>query len=336
MKFLKKITAKVKDVYDNKIVPFLNKTLEFVLKYTGLTFLFEKFKKLKRQTRNKVTGLLFVSLWIIGLIVFGFQPLMQAVRISLAKEAKYVVDSNLSQVTFQTKGWTFDHFISVFKNQPDHLELIFDVFLDVLLIVPLVVVFSLMLALMLNKSIKGKGVFRVIFFIPVVLLSGSLLNYFSEYNLLTSPIIQSGILREGITRFLPKEFSNIISLAFEKIVLVLWLSGVQMLIFLAGLQKNDKGIYEAAAIDGANAWESFWKITLPSLYGLMIINIIYTSVIYTNLSNNRLTVLIENTLTDVRFGRPYSTVLAWILLFIEVFVILIYTLAIKISNKKYQ
>lgn len=333
---MKKFLNKIIETYNNKLSPRLRKLKVLILKYTGITFLAAKFGKLKRATRNKITGMIFISLWIVGLIIFGLQPLIQALRISLAKEARYVVDPVLNKVTFQLKGWTFKHFIEVFKNQPDHLELIIDVFLDVLLIVPLVIVFSLILALILNKNIKGKAFFRVIFFIPVILLSGSLLNYFGEYNLLTSPIIQSGVLQEGVTRFLPKEFSNIISMAFEKIVLVLWLSGVQMLIFLAGLQKHDKGIYEAAAIDGANAWESFWKITLPSLYGLIIINIIYTTVIYTNLSNNRLAVLIENTLTDVRFGRPYSTVLAWILLVIEVIVIFIYTVAIKISNKKYQ
>jgi ABC-type sugar transport system permease subunit len=111
---------------------------------------------------------------------------------------------------------------------------------------------------------------------------------------------------------------------------------VQTLIFLAGLQKADKTVYEAASIDGANLWDSFWKITLPGLHSLMIINIIYTAVIYANLSNNRLVVLIENTLVDVRFGRPYSTALAWILFVIELLIIGIYTLLIKLSNKRYQ
>ncbi len=333
---IKNVFTKITNFYSNKVSPIINNVFKIIMKYLGVSWLYSKFRKLKQRTRKAIIGVLFILPWLIGLYIFGLQPFLQALRISLAEQAIYVVDQQLNIPVFQVKGWTLKQFITIFSNQPEHVQLIIDVFLDILLIVPLVMVFSLVLALMLNQKIKGKGIFRVIFFIPVILLSGSMLYYFSEYNLLTAPAIQDGTITLGISKYLPQELARLVALAFEKIILILWLSGVQTLIFLAGLQKNDKTIYEAASIDGATMWESFWKITLPGLHSLMIINIIYTSVIYANLSNNRLVVLIENTLVDVRFGRPYSTALAWILFLIELSIIGIYTLAIKLSNKRYQ
>lgn len=336
MKLIKDIYEKVVSIYTRKMQPIVRKICEFFYKYIGFKWLIYRYQKLKTKTRHSITGILFVSPWLIGLYFFGLRPLFSSLRMSFANQARYVIDTNLNQVEFLVSGWTFRHFTSLFKTQPEHVQMVLDVFLDVALIVPLVMIFALLLALMLNQSIKGKGVFRVIFFIPVILLSGNMLSYFNQYNLLSVPAVQSGAIASGISRFLPPQFQTVILGAFQRIVLILWLSGVQTLIFLAGLQKNDKAIYEAAAIDGASLWDSFWKITLPGLHHLMIINIIYTTVIYANLSNNPLIGLINQTIVDVRFGRAYASALAWVLFVIQLFIIGIYTLMIKLSNRKYS
>lgn len=322
--------------YESKVRPPLVKGISVVFKYTGISFLITKYQHLKQRTRNAITGLVFVLPWLIGLYVFGMRPFISSLRMTVADQAQYIINTDTQTVDFVVKGYTFRHFVELFKNQPDHVQTLLSVFTDIALIVPLVMIFALLLALMLNQPIKGKGIFRVIFFIPVILLSGNMLSYFNQYNLLTVPAIQSGAIATGINQYLPRQFAVLITGAFERIVLILWLSGVQTLIFLAGLQKNDKTIYEAASIDGASMWDSFWKITLPGLHHLMIINIIYTTVIYANLSNNPLIGLINQTLVDVRYGRAYSSMLAWMLFVIELLIIGIYTLLIKLSNRRYQ
>ncbi len=318
-----------------KKIPF-EKIKKFVFKYTGLSWLNKQFKRIPHHHQQKIIGLLFILPWLIGLYFFGLQPFFSSIRISLAKSASYVADELSGGVRFVLKGWTFNRYIELFNNQPKHVTIVLNVFFDVALVVPLVLIFSLVLALMLNQNIKGKGIFRVIFFIPVILLSGSMLYQLGQYNLLSAPAVQSGFITAQINRYLPAQFASIIITAFQKIVLVLWLSGVQTLIFLAGLQKRDKAIYEAAAIDGASMWESFWKITLPGLQSLMIINIVYTTVIYANLSNNELNGLIRTTLTEPKFGRAYSSMLAWVLFIIELVIIGFYTVFIKLSNKRYN
>jgi ABC-type sugar transport system permease subunit len=333
---INQIRLKLITFYQKKIHPPLSKILGYVYIYTGLAWLTGKYQHLKARTRHRITGLLFVTPWLIGLYFFGLRPFLSSLRMSLADSARYIINTDTLKVDFVVTGWTFKHFSSLFKTQPDHVRLIIDVFTDIALIVPLVMIFALLLALMLNQTFKGKGIFRVIFFIPVILLSGNMLSYFGQYNLLSVPAVQSGAIASGISRFLPPQFQTLIIGAFERIILILWLSGVQTLIFLAGLQKNDRAIYEAASIDGASLWDSFWKITLPGLHHLMIINIIYTTVIYANLSNNPMIGLINQTIVDVRYGRAYASALAWILFLIELLIIGIYVLMIKLSNRRYS
>jgi len=245
------------------------------------------------------------------------------------------------------KWYEFTQFERIFTEEPYHLSQISATFEDVLLVVPLVVIFALILALMLNQKIKGIGIFRTIFFIPVILLSGNMLMNFERNSLLTVPAIANGTISSFMTDYFPDLFNEVLLNAFGQIVLILWLSGVQILIFLAGLQKMDKSIYEAARIDGASIWELFWKITLPAMIPLIYINIIYTTIIYANLSNNALIQLITSssdesrslagTLTDeINYGRAYSAALSWILFGIELTVIGFYSLVVRLSSKKYD
>ena len=310
--------------------------LRFIGRKTGLAWVLERYSQAKTKTRKAIAGFFFISPWLVGLVFFGLRPLWVSLRMSVADMARYIVDPQNQSVSFVIEGFSLSQYRRLIQNEPGHVEIILDVLLDVAMIVPLVMLFALVLALMLNQPIKGKGVFRVIFFIPVILLSGNMLAYFNQYDLLSVPAAAGGAITGAIDNYLPAQFSSIIGGAFDRIVLILWLSGVQILIFLAGLQKMNRSIYEAAAIDGASMWESFWKITLPSLYPLMILNIVYTTVVYANLSNNALIGLINQTLTDIRFGRAYASALAWILFMIEILVIAAYVLIIKLSQRRYR
>jgi ABC-type sugar transport system permease subunit len=295
-----------------------------------------RYQKLSNKKKKIIQGYLYIMPWIVGLVIFGVYQVAQSFRLSMADSHKPVFNPDTLERRMVTEGFGLKQYIAIFKNNPAHVDTIVSTLADIALVVPLVIIFALILALLLNRKIKGIGIFKTIFFIPVILLSGSLLGYFNDYGLLTMPSIAYGKISESITYFFPGFISTIILGAFGKIILILWLSGVQTLIFLIALQKNDKAIYEAAAIDGASGWDIFWKVTLPSVFPIMIINIIYTTVLYANLSNNRLIALINECVSSAQFGRPYASALAWILFLIEVGVIGFYTLIIRLSSKKYR
>lgn len=293
-----------------------------------------KKKRLSNKKKKMLYGFLFTSPWFIGFALFGLYPLFRSLRFAFA--TKETVNS--ATKTFKFTGFGFTQLIKLFENNPAHLKIIGNFIVDILEIVPIVLVFALILALLLNQKIKGRGFFRSVFFLPVVLLSGAMLSYFSSYNLLTVPSINNGTLAEFISNYFPSFLSEVVVTIFSRIVLILWLSGVQILIFMAGLEKIDKSVYEAAKVDGASGWECFWKITFPALIPLMYINIIYTTVIYSNLGNyNPMINLISTTQVDIiNYGRSYASMIAWLLFLIDILTIGLYSLIIKLASKRYD
>ncbi|MCK9537455.1 MAG: sugar ABC transporter permease [Bacilli bacterium] len=335
---ISRFSWKVYDFYVNKIYPVIKKGLDFVFKYTGTAYLYRQYKtKLTVKAQKAISGYCYILPWLIGLVLFGLQPIIKSVRMALSDFSglKAIAIGDTAKTVFIIDGFSSMQFNQIFGKNPEHVEAIITLFGNTMLVVPLVLVFSLLLALLLNRKIKGIKIFRTIFFIPVILLSGNLINYLNRYDLLTVPILTGNQVHNFIDFYLPGGFAGLILQAFAKVVLILWLGGVQTLIFLAGLQKVNRPIYEAAAIDGASAWEMFWKITFPALFPLMMINVIYTTVIYANL-DNPLSAIIERTIAAPDYGRDYASALAWVLFGIEIFVIGFYLLLLKLANKRYQ
>ena len=339
--------AKVKNLFKNiwqsisefircKLSVWIGKGFKFIGKYTGISFLLRKYRaSVSNKGKKAVAGYLFISLWIIGFVIFAASPIVESIRMALSTFTgpRGVGEGDAATTAIVIEGFGFSQFTQIFKDNPDHVEAILNTLLDVAVVVPLVLIFSLLLAILLHRKLKGIKIFRMIFFIPVILLSGNLLGYFNTYNLLTVSQLQSSDLQNLLTFYLPEEVVKVIIDVFGKIILILWFSGVQTLIFLAGLQKDNKSVYEAASSDGANKWEMFWKITFPQLFPLITINIIYTTVIYTN-TGNELTSLISTTLAQPDYGRDYASALSWILFGIELLVIGVYVLIFKLANRK--
>ncbi len=330
--FIKKIWITISEFVRCKLSVWIDKGLRFIGKYTGISWLYKKYQKVvSNKGKKAIAGYLFISLWLIGLMIFAARPIVESIRMALSNySGSRIIDGSS---TFIVEGFGFKQFAQIFKDNPDHVEAILSTLLDVAVVVPLVLIFSLLLAILLHRKLKGIKIFRMIFFIPVILLSGNLLGYFNTYNLLTVSQLQSSDLQNLLTFYLPTQVVDVIINVFGKIILILWFSGVQTLIFLAGLQKDNKAVYEAASIDGANRWEMFWKITFPQLLPLMTINIIYTTVIYSN-TGNELTSLISTTITQPDYGRDYASALSWILFGIEIVVIVFYVMIFKLANRK--
>lgn len=336
---IKQFIQKVLLSISNGFKKFLNllvvrKVLDVILFLPRL--LSKKYAKLSNVKKSAICGYLYIMPWIVGFCLFGVYQLIYSLRMSFADNAIYVINSEQTGSNFVMKGFGLTQYIDIFKNNPEHIKVITSVITDTLIVVPLVVIFALILALLLKTKIKGIGLFRTIFFIPVILLSGSMLNYFSQYGLLNMPGAQSEVLKETIGFYFNEQITNVIGFIFSKIILILWLSGVQTIIFLAGLNKMNTSIYEAASIEGASKWDAFWKITLPALSGLIIINFVYTTVIYCNLSNNALVDLINSAMINPKYGRDYASALSWILFGIELLTIGIYSLIVKLVFKRYK
>lgn len=271
-------------------------------------------RRMKNKTRNMLIGYAFILPWFIGLLVFTAWPVLYSMYLSLCK----VKVSPAGGIVAQFAG--FANYIEAFRVDTKWGGLLVEQSLYVLGCTPLIIVFSVIMALLLNQKVRGRIFFRALYFFPVIIISGPVMK-----ELLTNNA-SSVITAEGNTFY--QIFSQIpyigdaIIFAFGELVLILWYSGVQMLIFLAGLQKIDKSMYEAARIDGASGWEIFWKLTIVQLKPMALINAIFTIVQLTGFSDNDVNTYISSQMFETT-GKiySYSAALAWSNFFVVLLII---------------
>lgn len=198
-------------------------------------------RRLKNKTRNMLLGYAFILPWFIGLLVFTAWPVIYSMYLSLCKVAV-----TTGGIDAQFMG--FVNYFEAFRGDVNWSGLLVNQTLYVLMCTPLIIVFSVIMALLLNQKVRGRLFFRALYFFPVIIISGPVMKELLTNNA-SSVITAEGNTFYQIFSQIPY-IGDVIIFAFSQLVLILWYSGVQVLIFLAGLQKIDKSMYEAARIDG--------------------------------------------------------------------------------------
>ncbi len=287
-------------------------------------------KEIKHGTREALYGYSFVMIWIIGFSIFTLAPLVETFFYSI------------NQVTVTATGITLDpvrwaNYSRALFTDPTFVELLITYVIKTLVSVPIVLIFSMIIAMFLNLKFRFKGIFRTIFFLPVVITSGPVIQELTSQGATSVPgIANSAVIAEFLTQ-LPRYLRNPVEYLLTSFILILWFSGVQILIYLSSLQKIDKSVYEAAAIDGASAWESFWKITLPSLSTTTLINAIYTIITLSHFSENEVIKYIYSQTYAVQGGIGYSSAMSFLYFFVLVLLLGIVYLGLNPrSQKKFE
>lgn len=284
-------------------------------------------RNMKPATREALTGFLFVLIWIIGFGIFTAAPLVQTFRYSLNQ-----VTISATGIILQPLEWA--NYTRALFTDPSFLELLIEYVVETLVSVPIVLIFSLIIALFLNLDFKFKGLFRTIFFLPVVITSGPVIKELAAQGATSIPqIANSAVIAEFLFE-LPRYLRNPIEYLLTSFILILWFSGVQILIYLSGLQKIDESLYEAAAIDGASAWESFWKITLPSLSTTTVVNAIYTIIALSHFSENKVIQYIYGQTYAVQGGIGYASAMSFIYFFVLIVLLAIVYLFLNFRARK--
>ena len=262
-------------------------------------------KKRKRASLNQrkaLKGWIFVLPFIIGMIAVYIPVIIESVSYSLAD---YRVIPAIQGGGYTLSWVGFDNFEKVFslvidsKTGETFLEMMFTNLLQQVIDIVAILMLSLFIAVLLNQKMIGRAAFRAIFFIPVVVGAGIM----TKIDATSAEVLStaSGMLEEidtgsvaggglgGIASMMDisalfsnlgfgSELVKIVSDLVANIMNIVNRSGVQMLIFLAGLQSISPSIYESCQVEGASAWEIFWKITLPMLSPMILANAIYTVV----------------------------------------------------------
>lgn len=290
--------------------------------------------RLTNRGRRAWAGRMFILPWLAGAVVLGVVPLVQSFYYTF------------HEMTFQTKGFLLSpvgavNYTNAFVLDAYVLEYFGQTISAMLANLPLILLFSLFSAVILNRRFKGRTLVRSVFFFPVIVTSGALIYVLrtetsSIRNASSAAIMLSNM---GIEHLLRRTLGNsplirqVVQL-MDNVFDIIWRSGVQILLFLAGLQSINPSLYESADVEGATGWEKFWKITVPLVSPIILVNIIYTVVdSFTDYNNSMLRYVITTIFGKVQY--TYGTTLAWIY-FAAIFLILLTMIGIVSRSVYYS
>ena len=264
-----------------------------------------KKKLMTNSARENIWGWLFVSLWVIGFLVFTCYPLLRTFALSFNK-----VTITAEGIVTEAVGGA--NYKNALLSDVVFTDALIDFVGELILDVPIVIVFSLVMAMILNMGLKGTGLLRTVFFLPVIIMSGPVMKKLIENGATTIQGAAESALVQNVLGMLPDQLASILNNLLSSFIMILWFCGVQILIFLSALQKVDKPVYEAAKIDGASKWAQFWKITLPTLRPMIIVNMLYTIVSISSFELNDVIVLIQTDSFAANYGLGYASALSFL------------------------
>jgi len=236
----------------------------------------QKGSLLQRRARY---GYLFILPLISGVIFLFIPNIMQTFR--------YSVSDIQAGDGFRLTYTGFRYYYDAFRTDPNFVPLLLSDVQRVLTQTPVVLIYSLFIATILNQRFRGRIIARLIFFVPVILAAGVLTtadSWTMEYALsgigvdrASNPLSNLTDIRALLTSVnLPPALISVVSDAVSNIYTITRVSGMQIFIFLAGLQEISGDLYEAASIEGCSKWELFWKITFPMILPQIAVNLVYT------------------------------------------------------------
>ena len=274
-----------------------------------------KKRKVDGLARSKaISGYLFILPFILGFLLLMIKPMFHSLYMTFCD-----VTLGGGSVSYEWAGMTnLNH---IFRVDPDYTRLLTEELTRMVLYTFAIIVFSFFVALILNQKFKGRALVRAVFFLPVILSSGVMLGLESNNQFMS--VIQETIEETGSGISVTAAVETILRTAgvgvtaYEKVFEIIdniydiaMASGIQIIIFLSGLQTISSSLYEAASIDGCTSWESLWKVTFPMVSSLFLVNWVYTVVDFCVRSDNQ---VIDHIQTEMVGKQNYghASAMSW-------------------------
>ncbi|MDE0431481.1 MAG: sugar ABC transporter permease [Caldilineaceae bacterium] len=280
---------------------------------------------LSLRKQEIIWGYIFVAPWVIGAAVLLAWPLLRSLLLSF--------ENVRDLINLQTEWVGLANYTEAFREDVGFLPRLLSSVRDLALNLPLILVFSMMMALLVTGVNRGQTFLRAVFFLPVVIGSSGVITELLEAGA-GDMIIDSTMerLMAGLGESTGEEQGIVapVQVVVERLTLIIWHTGVQILLFIAGLNSIPPSLYEAARVDGSTGWEAFWKITLPMLSPVMLVAAIYTVIdSFTDPLNSVVNYIMDISLREqLRLG--YGAALSWVY-FIVVFLLIL--LLVRLSSR---
>lgn len=286
------------------------------------------------DVRKARAGWWFILPFLIGFVLIYLPIIYDSIKYSFHELR--ILGGGGFELTYV--GW--ENYRKAIFVDPEFMPTLITGLKQLILDIPSIVLFSLFVAIVLNQKIAGRAAFRAIFFIPVILTTGLIGEIDAQNTMNTVMSNAEGIINGAGSESTAAEIISVIDMenlfanmmiGTEMVTYVVGLvnnifniinrCGVQMLIFLSGLQGISPAIYESCSIDGASGWETFWKITLPMVSPIILVNTIYTVIDAFTASDNQVMAYIE-TVYGSTGGDVLSSAMSWMYFLLVILIIL--------------
>ncbi len=295
--------------------------------------------KLTVSQKHNLKGLYFLIPFYLGILFFYLEPIVQSVIFSFS-EVKVDLTGYIS------KSIGFENYTYALRSDETYITALIGDMTSLLWKTPVIIVLSLCLAMLINKEFKGRLFVRAVFFLPVIFSNGVLLDVIQNDLVVQSAVSSTAMLDAGnsvtqsaglnellIQAGFSQEIVTAATTVTDSFFSLVWNSGIQMLIFLSGLQSIPGTLYEAASVEGASGWDIFCKITIPMLSPMILLNIIYTIVDSYSSTSNGVIKLVTNSISRNRFGQ--GSAMAWMYFLVIALILgLVFLISNKMSNPK--
>ena len=306
--------------------------------------------------RRARIGTLFILPFIIGFIFFMVRPLLFSLNMSF-NEVKLLggggFNLTLQNRDYEILGLKFSlplgNYHYALATDPNFNQYLVSEIGRMAINTIATLVMSFVIAVILNQKFKGRIFCRIIFFLPVILSSGVLpgIESSNEFYNMMSDISNSVQNSSGINISLALQ--NLLSVSgvaadvfdvifqmIDAIYDIVMASGIQIIVFLSGLQSISPSLYEAADVEGCSAWESFWKITFPMVSPLLLVNCIYTIIDFFMKNDNRVIERINTIMYGVQLNFGLASAMSWIYFGVALAFIGISSFIITMAVKSYE
>lgn len=268
-------------------------------------------KRLSLEQKRARTGYVFILPWLLGLLFFFAVPILTSLMYSFSHVT-------IVQGGVNTRFAGLSYYKNALFSDERFIPLLVAALKEIAIQVPIIIIFALFISVMLNAEFYGRGLVRSIFFLPLMLSSSVLLSIInsdsysgdvtgsSSVFMVSSFSIGDILTQAGLPSGLIKYLTSVI----DSIFTMTWQSGVQIILFLAALQSIPPSLKEAASVEGATAWEYFWKITVPMISPMILVNIAFTVIdTFTSYSNGVME-FVTSQAANLRYS--FSSAVTWI------------------------
>ena len=256
-------------------------------------------------------GYFFMSPWILGFVVFTLIPFIMTIILSFCSVSSTIKGYELSFIGL-------DNYYTAFFRNTEFVPALLSFLGMVIPYTFIIIVVSFILAYLLNRIRVGRTIMRIIYFLPIIILSGPVMSQIldSADEAITlsqgvSEVYKSIWIFRILYNYSPS-FTLFLEEIFDQLSMILWFTGIPIVLFISTMQRINPSLYEAARIDGANEWQILWKVTVPMAKPTALVPSIFTIVQLGAYDTSDIYSLIKTATNNTASGLGYAATYAWL------------------------